>query len=76
MPAAGAEVVLGRRDVDALGRGRGAEHLQALGDDLGTDPVTSDDGQGEGGRGRVGAAVRHGVEGMPGQARAPGCLVW
>jgi hypothetical protein len=47
-PAPGAEVVLGRRDLETTGRRGRVEHLQALRDDLGTDSVAADHGEVEG----------------------------
>jgi hypothetical protein len=49
MPPASTEVVLGGFD-DRFGTHCGAQHLQALGYHLGTDPVTWDDGQPDGTR--------------------------
>jgi len=47
VPALGAEVVVGGLDGgDAVDRG--TQHLQALGDDLGTDAVAADDGETDG----------------------------
>ena len=48
VPAAGAEVVLGRGDLRAARRRDGLEDLEPLGDDLGADPVAADDGEVEG----------------------------
>ena len=48
VPAAGTEVVLGRRELRTAVAGDGVEDLEALGDDLGADAVTADDGDGVG----------------------------
>ena len=48
VPAAGAEVVLGGRDLEPARRRDRVEDLQALGDDLRADAVAADDGEVEG----------------------------
>ena len=48
VPASGAEVVLGRRRRRRRGRGDRTQHLEALGDHLGPDPVAADDGDPQG----------------------------
>ena len=59
VPAAGAEVVLGRRDLRAGSPVDRLEHLEALRDDLRADAVAADDGDVEGLRVAV---VGHGVQ--------------
>ena len=48
VPAAGAEVVLGRVELGPGAARDGVEDLEALGDDLGADPVAADDGEVDG----------------------------